>query len=153
MKLLKILPILVLFSSLNFYAQGEKMKEKREQIKTMKVAFLTTELDLTSAEAEKFWPVYNAFEDKQFELRHQKMGAFIKKIKDGSVNQMTEKEASTFLNQMESNDEEIFLLRKKLTATLRNILPASKILKLKKSEEDFNRKLLHQYRDSSNKKE
>jgi Spy/CpxP family protein refolding chaperone len=153
MKLLKILPILVLFSSLNFYAQGEKMKEKREQIKTMKVAFLTTELDLTSAEAEKFWPVYNAFEDKQFELRHQKMGAFIKKIKDGSVNQMTEKEASTFLNQMESNDEEIFMLRKKLTATLRNILPASKILKLKKSEEDFNRKLLHQYRDRGNKKE
>ncbi|MEY4084248.1 MAG: hypothetical protein RL074_35 [Bacteroidota bacterium] len=153
MKLLKILPILVLFSSLNFYAQGEKMKEKREQIRTMKVAFLTTELDLTSAEAEKFWPVYNAFEDKQFELRHQKMGAFIKKIKDGSVNQMTEKEASTFLNQMESNDEEIFMLRKKLTATLRNILPASKILKLKKSEEDFNRKLLHQYRDSGNKKE
>jgi Spy/CpxP family protein refolding chaperone len=153
MKLLKILPILVLFSSLNFYAQGEKMKEKREQIKTMKVAFLTTELDLTSAEAEKFWPVYNAFEDKQFELRHQKMGAFIKKIKDGSVSQMTEKEASTFLNQMESNDEEIFMLRKKLTATLRSILPASKILKLKKSEEDFNRKLLHQYRDSGNKKE
>ena len=153
MKLFKILPILVLFSSLNFYAQGEKMKEKREQIRTMKVAFLTTELDLTSAEAEKFWPVYNAFEDKQFELRHQKMGAFIKKIKDGSVNQMTEKEASTFLNQMESNDEEIFMLRKKLTATLRNILPASKILKLKKSEEDFNRKLLHQYRDRGNKKE
>ena len=59
MKLFKILPILVLFSSLNFYAQGEKMKEKREQIKTMKVAFLTTELDLTSAEAEKFWPLYN----------------------------------------------------------------------------------------------
>jgi hypothetical protein len=153
MKLFKILPILVLFSSLNFYAQGEKMKEKREQIRTMKVAFLTTELDLTSAEAEKFWPVYNAFEDKQFVLRHQKMGAFIKKIKDGSVSQMTEKEASTFLNQMESNDEEIFMLRKKLTATLRNILPASKILKLKKSEEDFNRKLLHQYRDRGNKKE
>jgi len=54
---------------------------------------------------------------------------------------------------MESNDEEIFMLRKKLTATLRNILPASKILKLKKSEEDFNRKLLHQYRDRGNKKE
>ena len=153
MKLFKILPILVLFSSLNFYAQNEKMKEKREQIRTMKVAFLTTELDLTSTEAEKFWPVYNAFEDKQFELRHQKMGAFIKKIKDGSVNQMTEKEANTFLSQMESNDEEIFTLRKKLTASLRSILPAAKIIKLKKSEEDFNRKLLHQYRDRANKKE
>ena len=153
MKLSKILAILVLFTTFNFYAQSERMKEKIEQIRTMKVAFLTTELNLTSSEAEKFWPVYNAFEDKQFELRHQKMGAFIKKIKDGSVNQMSEKEANTFLNQMESNDEEIFMLRKKLTASLRNILPASKILKLKKSEEDFNRKLLHQYRDRGNKKE
>jgi Spy/CpxP family protein refolding chaperone len=129
------------------------MKEKIEQIRAMKVAFLTTELDLTSSEAEKFWPVYNAFEDKQFELRHQKMGAFIKKIKDGSVNQMSEKEANTFLNQMESNDEELFMLRKKLTASLRSVLPASKIIKLKKSEEDFNRKLLRQYRDRGNKKE
>ena len=153
MKLSKILPILVLLTTFNFYAQGERMKEKIEQIRAMKAAFLTTELDLTSSEAEKFWPVYNAFEDKQFELRHQKMGAFIKKIKDGSVNQMSEKEANTFLNQMESNDEEIFMLRKKLTASLRNILPAAKIIKLKKSEEDFNRKLLHQYRDRASKKE
>jgi succinate dehydrogenase flavin-adding protein (antitoxin of CptAB toxin-antitoxin module) len=81
------------------------------------------------------------------------MGAFIKKIKDGSVNQMSEKEANTFLNQMESNDEDIFMLRKKLTASLRSIIPAAKIIKLKKSEEDFNRKLLHQYRDRGNKKE
>lgn len=153
MKLSRILPILVLFTTFNFYAQGERMKEKIEQIRAMKVAFLTTELDLTSSEAEKFWPVYNAFEDKQFELRHQKMGAFIKKIKDGSVNQMSEKEANTFLNQMESNDEELFMLRKKLTASLRSILPAAKIIKLKKSEEDFNRKLLHQYRDRASKKE
>ncbi|MEY4963451.1 MAG: hypothetical protein RLZZ323_770 [Bacteroidota bacterium] len=153
MKLSRILPILVLFTTFNFYAQSERMKEKIEQIRAMKVAFLTTELDLTSSEAEKFWPVYNAFEDKQFELRHQKMGAFIKKIKDGSVNQMSEKEANTFLNQMESNDEELFMLRKKLTASLRSVLPASKIIKLKKSEEDFNRKLLRQYRDRGNKKE
>ena len=153
MKLSKILPIIVLFTTINFYAQGEKMKEKIEQIRTMKIAFLTTELDLTPSEAEKFWPVYNAFEDKLFELRHKKMGAFIKKIKDGSVNQMPEKEANTFLNQMESNDEEIFMLRKKLTASLRNIIPASKIILLKKSEEDFNRKLLHQYRNRGNKKE
>lgn len=153
MKLSRILPILVLFTTFNFYAQGERMKEKIEQIRAMKAAFLTTELDLTSSEAEKFWPVYNAFEDKQFELRHQKMGAFIKKIKDGSVNQMSEKEANTFLNQMESNDEELFMLRKKLTASLRSILPAAKIIKLKKSEEDFNRKLLHQYRDRASKKE
>ncbi|MDI1303936.1 MAG: sensor of ECF-type sigma factor, partial [bacterium] len=63
MKLKKLFPILLLLISFSFYGQGEKMREKKEQIKALKVAFLTTELKLTSNEAEKFWPVYNTFDD------------------------------------------------------------------------------------------
>jgi hypothetical protein len=47
------------------------MKRKREQIKVLKAAFFT-EIGFTTSEAEKFWPVYNTYDDKQFELRHQK---------------------------------------------------------------------------------
>ena len=153
MKLKKIVPLLFLFISFNFYAQGERMREKREQIKTLKVAFLTTELKLTSNEAEKFWPVYNSFDDKQFELRHQKMKSFMRRMNDETLDKMTEKEASTLLNQMESTEEELFMLRKNFIATLKGIIPASKIIKLRKSEEDFNRKLLQQYRDKGPKRE
>jgi hypothetical protein len=142
----------MLFISFTFYAQGERMREKKEQIKALKVAFLTTELNLTTNEAEKFWPIYNTFDDKQFELRHQKMKAFMKRMEDGSIDKMSEKEASAFLNQMESTEEELFLLRKKFISTLKGILPATKIIKLKKSEEDFNRKLLQQYRDKGPRK-
>lgn len=147
MKLNRILPILLLFISFSFYAQGEKMKEKKEQIKALKVAFLTTELKLTSSESEKFWPVYNAFDDKQFELRHLKMKSFMGRMDDNTMDKMSEKEANSFLNQMESNEDELYMLRKKFITTLKGILPATKIIKLRKSEEDFNRKLLHQYRD------
>ena len=152
MKIKNLIPIFLLFVSFSFYAQGEKMKEKREQIKTLKVAFLTTELDLTSNEAEKFWPLYNAFDDKQFELRHQKMKSFMKRMDNETLDKMTEKEASTLLAQMESSEEELFLLRKKFIASLKGVLPSIKIIKLRKSEEDFNRKLLHQYRDKAHKK-
>ena len=152
MKLNKILPILLIFISFNFYAQGEKMKEKKEQIKALKVAFLTTELELTSSESEKFWPVYNAFDDKQFELRHLKMKAFMGRMDDNAMDKMSEKEANSFLNQMESNEDELYMLRKKFITTLKGILPATKIIKLRKSEEDFNRKLLQQYRDKGNRR-
>jgi hypothetical protein len=152
MNLKKIFPILLLFISFTFYAQGERMREKKEQIRALKVAFLTTELNLTTSEAEKFWPVYNTFDDKQFELRHQKMKAFMGQMEEGSIDKMSEKEATTFLNQMESSEEELYLLRKKFIATLKGILPATKIIKLKKSEEDFNRKLLQQYRDKGPRK-
>lgn len=153
MKLKKSFPILLLLISFSFYGQGEKMREKKEQIKALKVAFLTTELKLTSNEAEKFWPVYNTFDDKQFELRHQKMKSFMRKMNDETLDKMSEKEATAFLNQMESTEEEIFSLRKNFIATLKGIIPATKIIKLRKSEEDFNRKLLQQYRDRAHRKE
>lgn len=152
MNLKKILPILLLFSSFNFYAQSENMKEKKEQIKALKVAFLTTELDLTANEAEKFWPIYNIFDDKQFDIRHLKMKAFKNQMNQAALDKMSEKEASLLLTEMESTDEELFLLRKNYIKNLKKVLPAVKIIKLRISEEGFNRKLLHQYRDRAHKK-
>lgn len=151
MSIKKILPILLLITSFNFYAQGESMKEKKEQIKALKVAFLTNELDLTAKEAEKFWPIYNSFDDKQFELRHQKMKAYQNRMNQVALDKMSEKEASLLLTQMEGTDEELFLLRKNYVQNLKKVLPAVKIIKLRISEEGFNRKLLHQYRDRAHK--
>lgn len=153
MKIKKLFLILLLLFSFSFYGQGEGMREKREQIRAMKAAFLTTELKLTSNEAEKFWPVYKSFDDRQFELRHQKMRSFRSKMNDETLDKMSEKEAIAFLNQMESTEEELFTLRKNFIATLKGIIPATKIIKLRKSEEDFNRKLLHQYRDKGHRKD
>jgi hypothetical protein len=54
---------------------------------------------------------------------------------------------------METNEEEFYVLRKKFILNLKGILPASKIIKLKKSEEDFSRKLLLQYRNRGQRKD
>lgn len=152
MNLKTFLPILLFFFSFSFYAQGEKMHEKREQVKALKVAFLTTELELTPNEAEKFWPLYNAFDDKQFELRHQKMKIFMRRMDDDALDKMTEKEACTLLTQMENTEEDLFVLRKKFILSLKGVIPSVKIIKLKKSEENFNRKLLQQYRDKGHRR-
>jgi hypothetical protein len=149
MKIKNILPILLFLVSFSFYAQSDKIDEKREKIKAYKVSFLTTELELTSTEAEKFWPVYNAFDDKQFELRHDKMKTYLRKLDDDNINSISEKEAVILLSQIESTDKDLYFLREKYMTNLKKILSAKKILKLKKSEDDFNRKLLKQYRDKA----
>lgn len=152
MKIKNILPLIMFFITFSFYAQDDKkVDEKREKIKAYKVSFLTTELELTPTEAEKFWPVYNAFDDKQFELRHEKMKTYMRKLDDDKINSISEKEAATLLSQIESTDKELYLLREKYMSNLKKILSAKKILKLKKSEDDFNRKLLKQYRDKAGK--
>lgn len=151
MKIKTIFPILLFLLSFSFYAQNDKIDEKREKIKAFKVSFLTTELELTPAEAEKFWPIYNAFDDKQYELRHEKMKTYLRKLNDDNVNSLSEKEAATLLSQIESTDKELYFLREKYMSNLRKVLSAKKILKLKKSEDDFNRKLLKQYKEKAGK--
>jgi hypothetical protein len=147
----KIFPIFFLLLSFTFYAQSDSFKDKKEKIRAMKVAFLTSELDLTSSEAEKFWPIYNTFDDKQFELRHQKMKSYFKRMKDENFDKLTEKDATLLLNQIQDNEEDQFNIRKKFISNLKEILPSLKIIKLKKAEEDFNRKLLQQYKDKGSK--
>jgi hypothetical protein len=69
------------------------------------------------------------------------------RIDEESFDNLSEKEAATILAQMESTEEELHQARKKFVASLKGVISSVKILKLKKAEEGFNRKLLQQYRD------
>jgi hypothetical protein len=140
------LALLFLFILQIAVAQPGKFREKRDQIKSLKVAHITHELELTSAEAEKFWPVYNDFEDKMHELRGKKMKSVLDKLDEDGFDKVSEKEAINLLNQIDVMEEETHQLKKKFIANLRTILPAVKILKLKRAEEQFSRKLLQQYK-------
>ena len=145
-KMRNLLTIFLLAVTFTFYSQ----ENKHEKIKALKTAFITTELSLTPEEAAKFWPVYNSFDDKQFELRHKKMKSLANKLKN-SIDTMSDKEALLVLNQMEDYDQELFENRKKLVTNLKPIISAVKILKLKKAEDDFNRTLLKQYKGKNRK--
>ncbi len=149
MKLKNTLYILLLLSFCSYSQNG--IKEKKEQIKSLKISFFNTELDLSATESENFWPIYNAYDDKQFEIRHQKVKTYRYQMQENNLNKMSEKEASILLSQIESTDEELYKLKKKLTADLKSVLPKVKIIKLKKAEEDFNRKLLKQYKEKNTK--
>lgn len=148
MKFSKILPLLIAFISLNAIAQdGPFARKKKEQIKALKVAFITDELSLTPDEATKFWPLFNAFEDKQQEIKKQKLKGYLNRMDDESFDKLSEKEAAAMLTQMESTEDELYQLKKKFINSLKGVISPIKILKLKKAEENFNRKLLQQYRD------
>ena len=147
----KLLLIIVFLLSIHSFAQPQ-MGEKKEQIKALKVGFITNELALTPDEASKFWPIYNSFDDKQFELRHQKMKSYRARMDDDALDKMSEKEASALLSQMESNEDELYQVRKKFIANLKGVISPIKIIKLKKAEDDFNRKLLQQYRNKGPKR-
>lgn len=143
---IKLLILVIISCTLNVFSQDKQ--EKREQIKALKVSFLTTELNLSSNESEKFWPIYNAFENKQHDIRHNKVRMLMKKIDAEGTDKLSEKQANAYINQFVDADAELFNLRKKLVADLKTVIGPVKIIKLKKAEEDFNKKLLHKYKDN-----
>lgn len=145
---MKNLVFLLLFCTATVFAQGHK--EKREQIKALKVSYFTTELNLSSDESAKFWPIYNAYEEKQFDLRHNKMRPLLERLKD-NIDKLTDKEANNYLAEIQSNDEELYALRKKLVNDLKPVIGPVKVLRLKKAEDDFNKKLLSKFKDKKHK--
>lgn len=148
MKINNILSLIIVFISVNAMAQdGSFIRKKKEQIKALKVAFITDELALTPDEATKFWPLFNAFEDKQQDIKKQKLKGYLDRMDDDSFDKLSEKDAATMLAQMESTEDELYQLKKKFVSSLKGVISPIKILKLKKAEENFNRKLLQQYRD------
>jgi len=63
---MKHISILILFISISLNTFGQ---DRNDKIKALKTAYITEQLELTKAEAEKFWPVYNAFEEKRSALK------------------------------------------------------------------------------------
>lgn len=144
MKIRTLFTIFLLLFTVIGFAQNN---EKKENIQALKASFLTTELSLTTEQAEKFWSIYKAYDDEQFNMRHKRMKKLMQKMKDGSIDKMNEKDATTFLTQLEAVEDDLYQNRKKLTTDLKPIIGSLKVIKLKKAEDDFNRKLLKQYRD------
>lgn len=148
MKIKQTLRLLIVLLSISSYAQdGAYLRTKKDKIKALKVAFITNELALTPEESAKFWPLYNAYEEKQKEIKKLRMKGMLARMDEESFDKLTDKEAVTLLAQIENYEDDLYQAKKKFVTSLKNVLSPLKILKLKRAEENFNIKLLQQYRD------
>ena len=141
MNSLKNLTVIVfLFITTAFYSQ----KKDWDKIKSLKVAYFTEQLELTTSEAESFWPVYNAYEKERYLLRKNGLDKLRNKMKEADT--YTEKEASNLLEDYLNYEEEEEELDKNFYAKISKIITAKKTLKLIRAEEDFRRKLIREYK-------
>ena len=143
-----ILITVLLFVSFFTNAQKNDKRQKRgEKIKALKIAFITEKLDLTATEAEKFWPVYNKYDELIHKLDRKERYKLKTKIKEvGGINSLSEKTASDILKKNIELDKEVFKTKVAYDKELSKVLSSKKILKLKAAEKDFIRNLMKKYR-------
>lgn len=140
----------IIFIAFLLSATIHSQENKYERIKALKTAYITEQLSLTPSEAEKFWPVYNSYDEKHHDLRHRKHEEIYKKLNSGIEN-LTDEDANMLLDEyllIETNQLE---LNKQKTFALRKVLTPKKIVRLKKAEDDFKRELLDRYRKGKEK--
>ncbi|MGB6150633.1 MAG: hypothetical protein WBG48_01465 [Pricia sp.] len=133
--------LFMLLISSQFFAQHKPDKDK---IKSLKVAFITERLDLTSKEAQTFWPVYNEYEEKREAMREREHTQIREKIRNSE--NLSEKEASDLIKHYLRFEEEEEELDKNFIESICKVIPAKKTLLLLRAEYEFKKQLLKQYR-------
>lgn len=122
-------------------------KEGRDKIKALKIAYLSEQMDLSTTEAEKFWPIYNAHNRKQSKIRSNYKTKLKENIKNkGDINNLNEDEAKNLISLKLLSDKKLYESQKSFIEKIKLILPNKKIIKLQIAEMEFGRKLMRKYR-------
>lgn len=139
-KIISIIALAVLFGAAAFAQNNGKKGEKkvnndawREKVRAEQVAFITSELNLTEGEAQKFWPVYNDVQSKRREAYKESFDA-MKALKEGlDKGEDTEKNLDKYL----VSKKKIQDLENDAVKKYSKVLPKDKVAKLVLSEERF----------------
>ncbi len=140
----RFLPLLLFIFTLSAFGQSNR-SERHEKIKVLKVAFITEKLNLSELEAQKFWPIYNVFDDKTSKIKYQDMRKMRYELREGGKT-LTDAQANNLLDRFIEAEDKLHKERVLLVKKLRQVISAKKIILLKSSEDDFNRKMLEQYK-------
>ena len=140
-----IIILLAVFPLIQPKAQNPALNPNLEKLNAYKIAFFTRRLNLTSQEAEKFWPVYNEFQDKRNSILLERQ-ALNRNINQNELN-MSDKE------MIEAGDKHIALQVQEATLAqeyhkkFKEILSTQKVLRLYQAENQYKLLLLNEIKD------
>jgi hypothetical protein len=113
----------------------------RDRIKTLKVAFITERVGLTSQEAQQFWPIYNEHEDAMENIRRKEVQARL-----SAAQGLSDSESAALLDNFIALETEKHNADQLFISKVREVISPKKVLLLLKAEDDFKKRLLQQYR-------
>ena len=96
----------------------------RKDLRAEKKKVVAANMNLTSAEAEKFWPVYDEYTAETIKINDKKY-ELIKGYAD-NYGHMTDQQAEEYVQGMAQMDEASSELRKRYWSTFRRVIPAKK---------------------------
>lgn len=114
---------------------------RRERIKAFRAAVFVEELQLTEKEATDFFPIYNAFDQKQEELRKELRQA------RRNIELVADADVKAHIEKMFQLEEQGIDLKREYFDRFMEVLPVRKVLRIQKAEQEFRKLLLERVRE------
>lgn len=129
--------LVVLLLPLSQLAQNDRVEQLR-------VAFITKKIELTETESEKFWPVYNEYNDKVKAIRKNLRMSYRKRVEP-----LSEQDAEDLYQlDLKSKQAEVDV-HKLYSEKIKAIIGAKKTVRLRVAEEEFKREMINTIKDKS----
>jgi TolA-binding protein len=133
---------LLIFLPMAMFAQDRQ--DRKDRIETMHIAYLSQRLNLTSDEAEKFWPIYNQYKTDKDALRKQRQDDLQAVKKAGGIDNMNDADVQKLIaNETDFETHELDM-RKQYVVKFQQAVPIRKVAKFFIAEDEFKRYLLNQ---------
>jgi len=130
---MKVLKHIVVSLTLLFWLVPSKSFAQREKIDELRAAFIAKNLELSSGESEKFWPIYNELNDKRKAIKKN----LRQSLKNYPAATATDKEAEEIINLENKSAAAEAELVKTYNEKLKTVIGAKKLARLKVLEEEF----------------
>ena len=131
-----VLAVFLMVSAISF-AQNQR---GRERIKSLKVAFITERLNLSTEEAQVFWPLYNEHEANIEAIKRRERREIRSQLQD--FDYLSEAEADKLLGKMIDLETEKHRLNAAYIKRMSDVISPKKTFMLIRAEDDFKKRLL-----------
>ena len=142
-----VLSVILLVAVKWSYSQNEGLlrQNMEQRIEAQRIAFITERIQLTPAEAQSFWPIYNEYRDKEKQLK-------ISKAPPKVLVSMSDEESKAYLEKVLEIEQEELDLKKDYMGQLKSVLSSRKILQLFAAEMKFKEELIKRINQQRNKR-
>ena len=142
-----MLAAVCLLAATALFAQPQKPSEEQrkkdfERIQAEKIAFITSELDLSPEEAQVFWPVYNQCWKESLESHKKMMDAF-DAFRGKKGEELSDKELEAKLDAYIAASRSHNQVMSDWYPKFRAVLPVRKVAKLYQAEEAFQMRMIN----------
>lgn len=122
-------------------AQRPSERYDPEKLQAARIAFITSRLDLKPEQAEKFWPIYNQFNDNRETYLKE-----IRKLSDLRSGDISESDAKKRIEQRFELQRKVLSEEEKFMSDLSKVISYNQILKLNGLARDFTRTVYQKQR-------